>query len=351
MQGQCNIFKQVLEKEANKPINFEKKSQFALDQVNKIKRTLEYMGSREMTWGEMTQMIKTKEKEEKFLSQLNKTEQKKFQVKKKLFELISPLDEEEKRLDEIISLANVKSLQDIFKLNINKRTSKVMRVIRLKRRNNTGIGDLVDSEGVNKLFGGTVKYNLMNRSSKRSISNQIPSINREMTGNFSKQSQDGIKEKISKFSKYSISSIAEDGNPNNNNNNLRKLKLNTGLLSGNSNKKAELLNYIGNSRDSNNFNQGFSFSRSRNYSVGNMFFNNGTNNMTSNKSMTPLSIINPTNQSKNNNSSPDKLNEVRKEVEKLLHSDFKSGNLNKTKFNSLSTATHTKHTRFFSTFY
>ena len=47
---------------------------------------------------------------------MDSLEKKKFKVKKRLFELISPYDEEEKRLEEVMAMAHIKTLPGIFRL-------------------------------------------------------------------------------------------------------------------------------------------------------------------------------------------------------------------------------------------
>ena len=128
-----NIFNKVLQSDKNEPINFDIKSDSLLKKVNQIRQTLDKIHSKDDSNSERNQMIKTKQKEEDYLSNLDQKQRKNFQMKKKLFELMSPYDEVEKRLDEIISIANVKSLADIFKIKATK-NKKLFDIIRLKRR-------------------------------------------------------------------------------------------------------------------------------------------------------------------------------------------------------------------------
>jgi hypothetical protein len=131
------IFNKILQKEKNEPFNFDIKSQKIIDKVNKIRNLFEEIHINNNTFVERNQIIKAKEKEEKYKSSLDPRQRKNFMVKKKLFELLSPFDEIDRRLNDIIVLATDKNLEDIFKLNSGK-NKKLFELIRLKRRKALG---------------------------------------------------------------------------------------------------------------------------------------------------------------------------------------------------------------------
>ena len=128
-----HIFNRIIFKDKNEPVNLVKKSDMAVNIVGGLEKNLEKVGTRELTNGQRAQLIKTKEKEEKFLSKLDNKERKKFYVKKKLFELISPFDEDEKRLEEVMAVANIKTLPSIFKFAAASKSRNLFKTLNVKR--------------------------------------------------------------------------------------------------------------------------------------------------------------------------------------------------------------------------
>jgi hypothetical protein len=128
-----HIFNRIIFKDKNEPVNLVKKSDMAVNIVGGLEKNLEKVGTRELTTGQRAQLIKTKEKEEIFLSKLDNKERKKFYVKKKLFELISPFDEDEKRLEEVMAVANIKSLPSIFKFAGASKSRNLFKTLNTKR--------------------------------------------------------------------------------------------------------------------------------------------------------------------------------------------------------------------------
>jgi hypothetical protein len=110
------LFNKISFKDINKPLNIDIKSDKAIMTVETLRKGLDKVGTKELTFNQKVQIKKTKQKEEFFLSKLDEKNKKKFKVKKKLFELISPLDEEEKRIEEVMAMANIKTLSGIFRL-------------------------------------------------------------------------------------------------------------------------------------------------------------------------------------------------------------------------------------------
>jgi hypothetical protein len=134
-----HIFNRILFRDKNEPINIMKKSEMAMNIVGGLKKNLEKAGTRQISHAQRAQLIKTKVKEEEFLSRLDNKEKQKFQVKKKLFELISPFDEDEKRLEEVMALANIKNLPNIFKfIDENRKRTNLFKNINLRKQSDLG---------------------------------------------------------------------------------------------------------------------------------------------------------------------------------------------------------------------
>jgi hypothetical protein len=117
------------------------KGNFAIRTDNDIKnvahqtKILDKMtGKKIITFDRQIFLDRAKEKEATYLLKLPEGEKRKFKLRKKLFETFAPFEEEEARIDQIISLAKIRSLNDIFKLKFNRRKTKLMSVINLKKK-------------------------------------------------------------------------------------------------------------------------------------------------------------------------------------------------------------------------
>lgn len=124
------LFDQIILKN-NKNDNIESNVKIAEDKIDNIQKDINlYLGK--LTIEQKIQIVKNKVKQDKFVSNLNKEDKKKFVMKKKLFELFLPDNNEEKVLEEVIKASKPQSLSQL--LQMGSRTTKLMDLLHLKKK-------------------------------------------------------------------------------------------------------------------------------------------------------------------------------------------------------------------------
>jgi len=113
-------------KDKNNLMNFDIQAEKITKNVEKINNRIQSLGHNELSSMDKTSMCIAKQKESIFMSQLNEDGKKNFILKKKLFELFSPYEREEKILDEIFALP-ILSLKKLSNLKLSEfnRNSKL----------------------------------------------------------------------------------------------------------------------------------------------------------------------------------------------------------------------------------
>jgi hypothetical protein len=84
-------------------------------------------------------------KEKNLMGTLDKNEKRKFILKKKLYCVLSPFEDEERLVDDLIKLSNLKSLSELVTLNTGvkkkKDILKLFRLRRMKKESEEGLGN------------------------------------------------------------------------------------------------------------------------------------------------------------------------------------------------------------------
>jgi len=125
------IFNKICIKDIIHPVNFELRADKMMKNIENISRRIQRLAVKEIPFMDFNKPIIIKEKEEEFLSKLNEEGKKNFIIKKKLFELFSPFEKEEKILAEIFALPNLSS--NINCINRNKPISKQIDKHKIKK--------------------------------------------------------------------------------------------------------------------------------------------------------------------------------------------------------------------------
>jgi hypothetical protein len=118
-----SLFNKILLFNDNQPVNINKMSQIAQDRVDEIRKLLDIYIKNEPTITKKAEIQKQKVKEEIFVSKLDDNQKKKYLIKKKLYELICPYDQEDERLEAVMSHTSGKSLP---KINSNRGCSQTL---------------------------------------------------------------------------------------------------------------------------------------------------------------------------------------------------------------------------------
>lgn len=107
------IFAKINFKERNNPLHFDKHANKLIKNVDDLTKRIQTMAVKELSPTDKTNVFIARGKQEKFMSQLDEEGKKNFIIKKKLYELFSPYEKEEKILEEIFNLPNLSDAKNI----------------------------------------------------------------------------------------------------------------------------------------------------------------------------------------------------------------------------------------------
>jgi hypothetical protein len=137
--------------------------EFARSSVEDITNTINKLYDRsETVYYKKTNVLK---KEKDLIESLDKAEKKKYILKKKLYCVLSPLENEEKLVDDLIKLNNLKSLPELVNLNSPKKKKDILRLFKLRKfgSEEDNIGDSVIQEPISPVKS-SFRMNLLDKS-------------------------------------------------------------------------------------------------------------------------------------------------------------------------------------------
>jgi hypothetical protein len=105
---QPDLFGRIKIKEPNRKMNINYRSQSAIDCVNSIKKKILDLGFYNIPLDQKISILRNQSKAQRFIETLDQDEKQKFMVKKKLLEVLEPLEEDDKRLQDLIAAAIIK---------------------------------------------------------------------------------------------------------------------------------------------------------------------------------------------------------------------------------------------------
>jgi hypothetical protein len=220
----ASLFNKILLLNDREAVNIDKRSQVALNKVDDIRKSMNIFAKREVTNTKNVEIQQKREKEEIFLKNLDMNQQKKYTLKKKLYEIISPNDKEDDRLEELMSQTYGPSFPNLISLRGSQSQSSI------KKRNSSlsppGIKNPKTSvKNQNNAYSGLNQDSqlfLFNNFKKNSPNNLIgthlkiiPSSNNLNARLFSSLDYDGdetLKKSMSQVSQLSMLQIEKSRN-------------------------------------------------------------------------------------------------------------------------------------------
>jgi hypothetical protein len=114
-------------------------------------------------------------KEKDLMGTLGNAEKKRFILKKKLFYALSPLEDEERLVDDLIKLSNLRSLSELLNLNQgNKKKKDILKLFRLRRmkKEEDAAANVANNTAVevNCVDNSNLTNNIMNKTTNPSRS-------------------------------------------------------------------------------------------------------------------------------------------------------------------------------------